>query len=248
MRSRKKETGQLTKPRKGTQPLTLLRPELGDQPRKYKRMLTVFGAILWCGQAMAHEFTWTNLMLASAKLQPSFDYEANVDSYMRLYRADVWNRYKNDEFELQDKRNDTVAIMKEAVSSFSLDEQFSINTSFEFGEYDFSKQVFPLDAVNSNSYYERSRNWVGSFPEDFQVFFGNPDKVGDISMAKDDAKRFLTSRKNSSGNVDRHVPAQLRFRIKKVRSIDSRHARLEAELTKVTIYHDRNHQKVLQEY
>lgn len=146
--------------------------------------LAVLCTLMVSTSVMAHDLNWDNLMIAAVKLQPQFDYEANVDSYMNIYRSDVWNRYRNDEFELQDKREETIKMMKERVSSFPLNEEFVVYTSFEFGDYDFKKQIFPLDSLTEATYFHAS-NWNhGSFPDTYKVFFSNPSKIGDINMTQ----------------------------------------------------------------
>src|SRR5690606_2516048 len=163
-----------------------------------KKLISVLflGLILGPIKAVAHEFVWDNLVLAAMKVQPDLDYEGYVDSYMQVFRPEVWHRYKNDEFELQDKRDETVEIMKNKISSFSLDEEFVIHTAFKFGDYDFEKQVFPLDALYPETYFFDSdvRRAAGAFSHEYKVFFRNPGKVDFISMSKEDARGFVKSR------------------------------------------------------
>ncbi|ACV69793.1 DUF4852 domain-containing protein [Desulfohalobium retbaense] len=213
-------------------------------------MKKIFSLALLCAlvcstSAMAHDLNWDNLMMAAVKMQPHFDYEANVDSYMKIYRSDVWDRYKNDEFEIQDKRNETIKMMKDRFSSFSLDEEFTIYTSLKFGSYDFDKQVFPLNSFSANSYLveRRYNNW--SFPKAYKVFFINPEKIGDINMEKDKAKNFLKKRKSSYGNVDRNVNAKIKF---SVTDLKNGRNELEAKLEHVTIYSDDQMSKVIQKF
>lgn len=207
--------------------------------------LALLCSLICSTNAIAHDLNWDNLMMAAVKMQPQFDYEANVDSYMKIYRSDVWDRYKNDEFELQDKRNETIKMMKDKISSFSLDEPFIIYTSFKFGSYDFDEQMFPLNSFAGNSYLveKRYNNW--SFPKAYKVFFNNPERIGDINMEKEKAKKFLKKRKSSYGNVDRNVNAKIKFRITDLKNGRNK---LEAELEDVTIYSDDQMSKVIQEF
>lgn len=201
--------------------------------------------LIGMSSVMAHDFKWDNLMLAAVKLQPQFDYEANVDSYMELYRNDVWNRYRNDEFELQEKRHETIQMMKEKVSSFSLGEEFVIYTKFEFGKYDFKNQLFPLDALSENVYFYDKEWDSGSFPAKYVVYFENPSKVGNIEMNKEEARTFIQRRKSRSGHIDREVGAKLQFVIAGLKNGSNE---LKAKLTQVTIYSDDERTKMLQKY
>lgn len=105
----------------------------------------------------AHDFSWDTLLIAKMKLQRGFDYESHVDSYMQVFRSSAWNRYKNDEFELEDRRNETLNLMKERVDLFDLDEELTINTTFSIGKYDFGKEEFPITEATSDHYWYQSR-------------------------------------------------------------------------------------------
>ncbi|WP_203299398.1 DUF4852 domain-containing protein [Marinobacter sediminum] len=208
--------------------------------------IAVFASLVVFSQGVfGHEFNWTNLMLASAKLQPAFDYEANVDSYMYIYRNDVWDRYRNDEFELQDKRDETQEIMKSRIDSFDIGEAFVINTSFDFGEYDFSNGIFPVESIGESAYFSESRYNSKSFPSTYRVFFDNPEMIGDLKMNKELAKSFLNSRKSSYGSVDRSINAKMEFVIIETKTNPRD---LVAQLTKVTFYKDRNRTGVLETF
>jgi|AntDeeMinimDraft_4_1070355.scaffolds.fasta_scaffold08230_1 hypothetical protein len=195
--------------------------------------------------ALGHEFNWTNLMLTSAKLQPAFDYEANVDSYMYIYRNDVWDRYRNDEFELQDKRDETQEIMKSRIASFDVGESFVINTSFNFGEYDFSNEMFPVESIGESAYFNQRRYNSKSFPSTYRVFFDNPGMIGDLKMNKEQAKSFLNSRKSSYGSVDRSINVKMEFVIIETKTNPKD---LVAQFTKVTFYKDSNRTGVLETF
>ncbi len=209
-------------------------------------MASVFCVFSFFNTTFAHDFSWTNLMLAAVKMQPHFDYDANVDSYMQMYRPDVWNRYRNDEFELQDKREETIKIMKDRVASFSLNEEFVVHTVFKFGDYNFKKQLFPLDSLTANTCFSESApRHFGSFPYNYKLFFTNPSRIGDIDMVKEDAKKFIQKRKDKYGSVNRRINAKLKFRIIKLKNGRDE---LEAELTHVTLYSDDKQVNVLEEF
>lgn len=195
--------------------------------------------------AMAREFSWDDLMLAAIKVNPHFDYESNVESYMQIYMPDVWNRVKNDEFELQDKRAEAIKIMKERVDAFSLEEDFSIFVGIDFQDYDFEKNVFPVVKMNPNMFFRAHKVPHGSFPFEYKVFFSNPQFFQDIQMPKDEAKGFVQARKASNGQVDRTLATEIRFR---VTSLKNNRDELVAEIVGVTTYRDKQQTAVLQKY
>lgn len=184
-------------------------------------------------------------MAASVKLQSSFDYEANVDSYMKIYRSDVWNRYRNDEFVLHDKRQETIEMMKEHFSSFPLDEEFVLRTTLKFGDYDFSNEEFPVDGFGESTYFHDSRWRSGSFPSTYKVFLTNPNKVGNLEMAKNEAKSFLQSRKNNFGVVNREIYVKLTLSIEKLKNGKDEFL---AKITEAEFYEDNQFNDKLQKF
>ena len=80
------------------------------------RTLALLTVALSCGTVSAHDLEWQKLLLAALQLRQGLDYDANVDSYMQVFRPDVWNRYRNDRFGLEAKRKETIELMKRAVS------------------------------------------------------------------------------------------------------------------------------------
>ena len=182
----------------------------------------------------AHEFSWDNLLLSDAKLNPNYDFEVFVDAYMARYRRPVWNKYKNDEFELEGKRQETIEIMKKRFEAFDLNQEFIINTTFEFGKYDFKQQFFTIDGIGANSFFRQSKNWYGEsvFPNSYAVYFTNPEIVGNLPMEKDIAKAFIQNKKTSYGKVDRKLPTRIKFKITQKRG----EKEFDAQITEITVF------------
>lgn len=206
---------------------------------------TVLCVLMGTSSAIAHEMNWSNLMLASVKLQPDFNYKEHVDSYMIIFRKDVWHKYRNDEFELNDKRDETIRMMKEKVSSFSLDENFVLHASMEFGDYDFDKGVFPIKPITPTTYFSGVRRQSFTFPSEYHIFFSNGDKLGDISMPKDEARTLVADRKTKFGTVNRDLFVEIKFRVS---SLKENPHQLEAEIDEITIYADSTQKNVLQKF
>lgn len=167
---------------------------------------------------LAHDFSYDNLLTASIKLDPAFDFEAHVDSYMKRYRNDIWKRYHEDEFELEDKRTESLSLWRSQVSSFDLGESFTLVTSFQIKDYDFEKQQFPLDSISPTTYFRESITWNYTLPATIRVFFDNSEIIGDLSMPKDEAKKFLQGRKDRYGNINRDITAVIEFTLQRLKS------------------------------
>lgn len=201
----------------------------------------VASTLLFTSSASAiNDFSWTNLMLASVKLNSNFDYETYVDSYMKEYRNPVYKRYRNDEFNMRTKRAETIEMMKERIRNFDLDEPFIINTSVEMGKYNFDTESFPIQGIGANSYFYE-RNYAGDFPNTYKVRFSNFELIGDIEMAPGEAEDFIAQRKDSYGSINRKLPIRLKFKIVDREANDM----LIAEFIEVKVYEERNFSKTL---
>lgn len=215
----------------------------------FKKVVTLAAMVFFTVPLFAKDFTAENMFLSFAKLKTDYDYEKYGEGLTIGFRRDVWNKYRNDEFEINDKIAETIAMVKKRVSEFSLDGEYTIHTTFRFEDYDFTNEMFPLDSLTKESYYHpdgsafsgRLIEWHGTETTNFYVFFENTDVIGNLDMPKDIAKQFLQSRKRGS-NVYRKVPAQLKFKIVKLGDEDSV---LIAKLTSVEIYDDENFKKLI---
>ncbi|MRI32501.1 DUF4852 domain-containing protein [Endozoicomonas sp. OPT23] len=190
----------------------------------------------------AYNFNWYNLMLAHTKLSENFDYENYVDSYMRKYRHEVWSKYKNDEFDLEDKRQETINIIKEKVRKFDLNKEFTIYYNLKFEKYNFERELFPINGFSETFYFYEKENSVGSYPSKYKVFFTNHQKLGDLPMSKDKAKKFLKSRKDRNGYVNRSIYAKIVININKLGGEPSS---MYSAIKNITIYSDKSKAKQL---
>jgi len=194
------------------------------------------------GAVMAHDLEWNELLFASLKLRPGLDYDANVDSYMQVFRPDVWKRYRNDEFEMASKRRETIELMKQAVASFRLEEDFVVRTTTRIGSYDFKLQKFPLEGLTESTYFYASNYPHGSFPSSIKVFMENTDILKEIPMNENQARDFVRGRIGRDGDSDRRVYVTLNLRITRAKSdADS----LLSEISKFSIYADSGYTKLL---
>ncbi len=143
------------------------------------------------------------------------------------------NRYRHDEFELEAKRKETIELMKRAVSSFNLKEEFVVRTSLNFGNYDFRNETFPLDGYSESHYFYASHYPHGSFPSNIKVFMKNVNSVRQFGLSNAKARDFLQTRKDRNGRIDRRVYLVLHLRITGIKTEPDQ---LQAEITKAWLY------------
>jgi hypothetical protein len=183
-------------------------------------LLALALALFAPASCFAHEYSYDNLLLAWMKLKgEDYDYKANAESYLRLYRPDTWEAVKNNEFELDDETKKTITIMQRKVKDFDLTEEFTLTMRMHVGKYDFEDNLFPLStewggAVDKSTYwYPRSRYPSGTLPRNVRVYFSNPDLLASLPMSKEDAKQLIQGRKQK----DRVVNVRVQFRLVKAR-------------------------------
>lgn len=179
----------------------------------------------------AADFTYDSVLPVYLKLDSTLMPEDIVDGYMETYRPEVWSKFRNDEFELEEKREETLKMMKDRIASADAGEAFTIQTQFEFGDYDFKNEKFDFRPLADGLFFKLA-HCCTSLPRSIKVSFLNADLIDGIAMPKDQAKTFLNSRKSSGGYVDRSVLAKLSIVMKEVPARGD----LKSEIQSVEIY------------
>lgn len=198
-------------------------------------------AVLTGTHVRAHEFSWDNLAFAEIKLSGSFDYDNHVDWYMQKYRPSVWKSCKDDEFTLEDRRQETLAMFRERVKQFDETQTFYLRARISIGAYDFKEGSFPIKNMGPTNYWYENIYGSGDMPSKIRVYMTNYDGFQQLPMPKDQARSFVSSRKSRSGNVDRNIYAMFELKLVGRRS----RGELEAEVQTATFYSDNSHTRFL---
>ena len=130
-----------------------------------------------------------------------------IDKYALEIDQKNYDKYRGDEFEWSDRREEYRKDFLSRLESISSVYFIVINT--EIGEYDFQKGGFPLkfeagtyfileSEKNGFDYYNQILPQINLFANDLQNYTI-------LIMAKDAAKAFLNARKSASGNIDRSI-------------------------------------------
>ena len=194
-------------------------------------------------RANAQGFDYRSMMSARMKLDPYFDFEEYAASYMQALRPTVYQSCRNDEFQFFAKRKETMELMKRAAEAFSLDQQFTLNTTVTIGNYDFEKAAFPIVESSETHYWYTNRpKYCPKLPSKYVIFLANRELISSISMTPEMAQRFIAGRKNSYGQVNRKVEAIIRFKIRELRP--ERHE-FNVEIVSAHFYADRNRTRLI---
>ena len=207
---------------------------------RLSRPLLALGAVVVTAlPARAYDMTYQNLLIATMKLNPNFDYDNIVDSYMQDFRPSVWERSHDDEFQRRGKEAETLDMMKKSAASFDLNDPIVLHTSIQFGEYDFKTHQFALDPFSASSFFPVG-HCCNSLPGQIRLFFSNPELIDGLPMNEDAAQAFLDQHKRF-GNVDRSLEVEISVRLTSVKG-DSE---VIGEITKVVLRDPMNKDAVM---
>lgn len=192
-----------------------------------------------------HSFTWDTLLAASVKLQTDYSYEANAESWIRVYQPDVWHYVRNDEFELEAQRLKGIERFRKQIEGFSLQQDMLLRTWVHVGKYNFDTQSFPVTDLDETYHWTQYRYSVGSFPTAFRLYLSNHELLSSIPMSPADARDFLNRRKNSRGEINRRLEVTLRIRLVGLKPYSK--SDLLGEVQAARLFHDRNQKLVLKD-
>jgi hypothetical protein len=158
--------------------------------------------------AFAAEFSFRNMYHAYMKLDRFYDYDDSVDDYMQTFRPQVWKN--KDVLVMDEKRAETMKMMKEAVAAYDLNDPFDIVTDSTLGEYDVTAQRFGFQPFDHTTYFY-VQGAFGPSAHMIKLTITNPEFISGVPIPKDKAKAFLDSRKNGYG-IDRTIKLHLKVK------------------------------------
>lgn len=129
--------------------------------------------------------------------------------------ANKYQNTRNDEFEFEDAKIWALSSFKtelNKVEKFDENQLFTFNLNASMESYDFKENLFPVNALTSDSYINIRGS--GRFTYNGTLVFDNATSdINHIPMIKEKAKAFIKSRKRN-GHIDRSLSASYIFTIK----------------------------------
>lgn len=155
----------------------------------------------------------------------SYDADALGLWYLRRNYRSKWSKVREDEFELNDAKEWAFNQLKkklEKAKPINKDDKYHMYVNVRFGKYDFKSRSFPVEALTPNSYmsYRGKGEFVSSYSSSKLTFENANEAVNFIPMKKEDAKKFIQSRKDRYGNIDRDIVAHYTYKITNVAEAD----------------------------
>lgn len=128
--------------------------------------------------------------------------------YLRRFNKENYDKYRKDEFELDNQKQISTNKMKENIASMSDTTSYYTDIELNLDNYDFSTMSFP---VKFEKYYTLLQNLAGEFTET-NLVFANQDIFIKLPVDKSTANSFIKRRKNRFGDIDRTVFARVYFK------------------------------------
>ncbi len=172
---------------------------------KFYTILLILFSVFFCSNAYAKDLDYHNILIAYMSETGDTIYSKFVEDWMKAFRPQIWQQYENDEFALDERKEETKELIARDLKLYNHDDEYIIRTNVEFGDYDFDKAQFSFHPLTTANYYNIKSPWgAGSLPPSFQVSFVNPDIIDGLPMDKKKAKRFVYGRKYC-GSINRNL-------------------------------------------
>jgi hypothetical protein len=140
------------------------------------------------------------------------DVKPFAKEYMYRYDKKTYDKYRNDEFEFQEKQNAVAKQMQKQMDELRFDLPVCTGFQLELGEYDFEQQGFE---VSFPKYLDILTEMFDDVAKtNVSVTFPRLKEVSVFKMDPNRAKEFIQSRKNGYGEINRKVICKVNFRFK----------------------------------
>jgi hypothetical protein len=129
--------------------------------------------------------------------------------YLYRFKNKTYEKYKQDEFELDNQKQIATETLKTLVSKIIDTTTYFLDLELSFDNYDFSTLSFPVGGYGD--YYKVIESTWAYHPETGLVFV-NQKELNRVAVDKPIANSFIKRRKNKYGEIDRKVYARIYFK------------------------------------
>lgn len=141
--------------------------------------------------------------------------EGIVNSYGLNCDEINYNLSNSDEFNRTKYRSAIKNIIKTGINNIDFTNKFTLEGTAEIGEYNFEENFFPIKSwyFSDGWWYREQRNSGTSYEIVLALAVNIGDFNATIKMNADAAYKFIQSRKNNNGKIDRHVFLKVTYSI-----------------------------------
>lgn len=226
------------------------------------------------------KFSGHNLQMQALKLSVINENinleEVNHNVIMYMFTQDEYLKSEENAFALRKLYPKALKIAKQKIAQWNEKQPFIIYANLDFAKYNFDAHKFSFRPFTKDVYYSKKSDWwFGNdknygyivsntnfkeypwTPDTFAVFFDNSSLVDGLPMPEDKASKFIDSRTDENGNVNRKIIGVLIFTINGFstersnslsNSRSGEYTAFTGSFTTVKIYPDENSTEMLYEY
>ena len=192
-----------------------------------KKVITIVLLCLLSNQVMAGKLNLDNPSIVEyfganiiKKKFDTYDSDTLAIWYLKDNYKEKWYRVKNDEFEFDGAKIWALNQLKKQLSDLKpidKEAEYHLYLKASFGKYNFKLKGFPIKALSEDSYM--TYHGKGIFVDNYyayssKLFFENANnKFNFIPMEKTKAKKFINSKKDRYGNINRRLTAHYIYKI-----------------------------------
>jgi hypothetical protein len=136
--------------------------------------------------------------------------------YLQRLNEKNYDKYREDEFELENQKQITTNKIKENVATMSDTTMYYTDIELTLDNYDFETMSFPIGRFNE---YYKINKYLGENSPETDLVFINQNNFAKFAVDKFTANSFIKRRKDRHGNIDRTVFARVYFKSTKVSAI-----------------------------
>ena len=152
--------------------------------------------------------------------------DQDVLEYMYRFEKKKFELFKEDEFEFQDKKEETKEIIQKEIKKLRAQKESYIYIKVKYDKYNFENSSFSSNINNSTGYSIIEKNTFLMTPQikaftTLSINFNNATEYSDIKINKEQAKVLIESKKNKEGKIDRTLFTKVIFKIDDKLTVDS---------------------------
>ncbi len=161
--------------------------------------------------------------------------------WLYTYRNDIYDRTHEDEFEFYGVVNEAGEFLLEAAEKQDNTTVYSANIKVELDDYDFSSNSFKFLWKGGSFNIFRSSTWCKCELDEISLELSNLSEFEILPVPFEQAKSFITNRKDRYGHVNRDVYLWVNLKLTNDLKYENGDATMRGIVQSIEIYADENH-------
>lgn len=172
-----------------------------------------------------------------------FDGETNEfwKDWLYTYQNDVYDRTHEDEFEFYGVVNEAGELLLESAEKLDNTTIYSANIKVELDDYDFSSNSFKFLWKGGTFNIFRSSTWCKCTLDEINLELSNLSEFETLPVPFEQAKSFISNRKDRYGRVDRDVYLWVNLKLTNDLKYENGDAVMRGIVQSIEVYADENH-------